>query len=163
MIPQIAPTVGLLGVNDRHLWPKRGYRHQLLPGERAFYGLYRRRHLRQIGADVAAKDGEGEVRGPGDVAVGHAGVGVLVYLQGSRPAVLDGVAEAVEAPDARVAAPGEDQLASRAHPDHLVVDEVRRHPDEGKVPLLLADDLVRSGERDEVREALEGDRVPVIY
>jgi hypothetical protein len=75
--------------------------------------------------------------------------------------VLDGVAEAVEGADVRVAAPGEDELASAAHTYHLVVDEVRRHPDQGQVPPPLADDLVRAGRRDEVCEALQGYRIAV--
>ena len=77
--------------------------------------------------------------------------------------MLDGVAEAVEGADVRVAAPGEDELASAAHPYHLLIDQVRRHPDQDQIPPLLTDDLVRAAGRDEVREALKGDRIAVTH
>ena len=81
---------------------------------------------------------------------------------GARPAVLDRVAEAVQRPDAGVAAVGEDELARGAHADHLVIEDVRRHPDQLEVAAPLAQDLVAGGERDQVGEALEGDRVAVV-
>jgi hypothetical protein len=87
---------------------------------------------------------------------------VLLDLQRTRPAVLHGVAEAVQGANTRVSAPGEDQLPGATHPDHLVVDEVRGHPDQGQVPSPLADDLVAGGARNEVREAFEGYRVAVV-
>ena len=110
----VAPSVGLLGVDHRHVGVQRRNRHKLLARERARDGGDGGRHFRQVGADVAPQDGEGKVRSPGDVAVGHAGVGVLLYLQRTRPAVLHGVAEAVEGAHAGVATPGEDQLARRS-------------------------------------------------
>ena len=45
--------------------------------------------------------------------------------------------------------------------DQLVVDEVRRHPDNGQVAPPLADDFMSRRRRDQVREALQGDRVAV--
>jgi hypothetical protein len=87
---------------------------------------------------------------------------VFLYLKRTGPAVLHGVAEAVQGANTGVPTPGEDQFLGAAHPDHLVVDEVRGHPDQGQVPPLLADDLVASGGRNEVREAFEGDRVAVV-
>ena len=69
----------------------------------------------------------------------------------------------MEAADARVAQPAEDQLARHAGADHLVVDDVGRHADERQVATPLADDLVTGGEADEVREALDGDAVTVSH
>src|SRR6185312_15842207 len=66
-----------------------------------------------------------------------------------------------EPTDARVAEPGEDQLAGDARRDHLVVDQVRREPGEGQVAPALADDLVAGGEADEMGEALDRDGVAV--
>ena len=57
--------------------------------------------------------------------------------------------------DARIAAPGERELARAARADQLVVDEVGRHAHEMQVAPALADQLVAGRERDEVREALE--------
>jgi hypothetical protein len=89
-------------------------------------------------------------------------VAVLVDLEGVRPAVLDGVAEPVQRADARVAAPAEHQPAGHAHADHLLVDQVRGHPDQREVAALLADHLLPGQRRDEVGEALEGQHVAVV-
>jgi hypothetical protein len=74
------------------------------------------------GAVVAAQDGEREAGGGGDVAVRHARVAVLLDLELLG---LHRLAEAVQAADARVPAPAEDQLARAAGADQLVVDDVR--------------------------------------
>ena len=47
--------------------------------------------------------------------------------------------------------------------DQLIVDDVRRHADERQVLALLPDDFVAGGERNQVREALEGDGVAVVH
>ena len=52
-------------------------------------------------------------------------------------------------------------FSRRAHADQLVVDQVGRHADQRQVLAALADRLVAGGERDQVGEALEGDRVAV--
>ena len=75
---------------------------------------------------------------------------------------LHGLAEAVQRADARVAAPGEDQLARAAGADQLVVDDVRGHPHQRQVALALADDLLPGGDRDQVGEALQRDGVAVM-
>src|SRR5829696_9907721 len=77
--------------------------------------------------------------------------------------MLDSVSKTVQRAYAGVAAPREDELPGAAHPDHLVVDEVWGHPDQGEVPPLLPDHLVRRGGRYEVREPLQGDRVPILH
>ena len=64
------------------------------------------------------------------------------------------LAEAVERADAGIAAPREDELACATHADHLVVDDIRRHPDQRQLPSPLAHDLMTRGVRDEVRESL---------
>ena len=115
----------------------------------------------QVGAGVAAHHRERESRGAGRVPVRHPRVAVLVELDRSGPAVLDRVAEAVQRADARVAAVGEHELAGGAHPDHLVVEDVRRHPDQLELAPALAQQLVAGGERDQVGEALHRDRVAV--
>ena len=112
--------------------------------------------------DVAAEHGEGEARGAGGVPVGHARVAVLLELERPGPAVLDRVAEAVQAPNAGIPAPGEHEAARTAHPDHLVVDDVGGQPDEREVAPSLPDDLLAGRCRDQVREPLQRDRVTVL-
>ena len=53
----------------------------------------------------------------------------------------------------------------RAQPvaDHLVVDEVGRHPHERQIAPALPDQLVPGGVRDQVGEALERDDVAVAH
>jgi hypothetical protein len=67
----------------------------------------------------------------------------------------------VQRAHSRVAAPGEDEFAGAPGADHLVVDDVGRHPDQRQVPTPLADDLLPGGDRDQMGEALQSDRVAV--
>jgi hypothetical protein len=151
-----------LGVDHRDIRVERGHRGQRLAGERAGdrgdVGGVRR----QVGAGVTAQDRERQSGGAGGVPVGHAGMAVLLQPQGRRPAVRGRVAEPVQRTDARVAAPGEDQPAGAAGADHLVVDDVRRHPDQGEVATALADDLVPGRDRDQVGEPLHRHGVAVV-
>ena len=78
-----------------------------------------------------------------------------------RPAILVGVAEAVQRTYAGIADPGEDEPVGTAHADELVVDDVGRHPDEGEMSSPLANDLMSRREWNEMGEPLHGDRVTV--
>ena len=119
------------------------------------------RASREVAARVAAEHAEGQVRGAGRVRRRHPCVRVLLELERPRPAVLDRVAQPVQRADAGVAAPREDELRRAAGADQLVVDDVGRHPHERQLAPLLPDQLVPRGVRDQVREALERDRVAV--
>src|SRR5438445_637291 len=79
-----------------------------------------------------------------------------------RPAVLDRVAEAMQRADARVAAVGEDELAGGTDADHLVVQQIRRHPDQLQLATPLAQQLMPGGERNQVGESLERDAVTIV-
>jgi hypothetical protein len=59
----------------------------------------------QIRAAVAAQDRERQAGSAGDVGVGEPGVAVLLDFQRLRPALLDGIAQAVQGADAGIAAP----------------------------------------------------------
>jgi len=158
----VAGPVGALRVDDGHIRPQRGHRGERLAGERADDRAYRA-HRGQPGAVVAAQHGEREPGRAGHVPVRHPRVAVLLELQRDRPPVLHRVAEPVQRPDTRVAAPGEDQLARAARADELVVDQVGCHPDQRQVAPLLADQLVAGGERYQVRETLHRHRVAVMH
>jgi hypothetical protein len=90
-------------------------------------------------------------------------VAVLLDLEGRRVGRFDAPPDGMQATDARIAEPAEDELAGHAGADHLVVDDVRRQPAERQVALALADDLMAGGEADEVREALDGHGVAVAH
>jgi hypothetical protein len=77
--------------------------------------------------------------------------------------VLDRVAQPVKRADAGVASPRERELARAAGADQLVVDDVRRHPDEREVAPALTDQLVAGRVRNQVREAFERDDVAVAH
>ena len=134
---------------------------KLLAGERAGDELDARIDLRQVDADVAAQHRQRQPRGAGLVGIGHGGVGMLLDRERLRPAVLDRIAEAVQRADAGIAAPGEHDLVDAAHADELVVDQVGRHADQRQALLLLADDLVAGGMRDQVGEPLHGHGVAI--
>ena len=158
----VAGPVGLLGVNDGHVRTQCGHRRQPFSGERTGHRLDRCRALLEPGARVSPQHGERESRRAGHIAIGQTGVAVLFDLEGRRPSVLDGVAEPVQAANARVAAPGEDQLAGAAHPDELVEDHVGGQSHQGQVPPALANDLLAGRVWDEVGEAFHGHAVAVM-
>jgi hypothetical protein len=87
-----------------------------------------------------------------------------MFLQRKRlgPAVLDGIAQPVQRPHARIAAPGEYETIRRTHADQLVVDQIRGHPHQREVPTLLPQHLVGRRERDEMRKALHCHAIPVM-
>ena len=159
----VAVPIGALGVHDRHVRIQRGHGRQVLAGERAAHGGDGRRVPGQVGARGGAQHRERQAGRAGDVAVGQPGVGVLLDLQRAGPSGGDRVAQPVQRADARVAAPGEDQLSGAAGADDLVVDQVGGHPGERQVAAALADDLVARGERDQMGETLQRDRVAVVH
>ena len=60
-----------------------------------------------------------------------------------------------------VPAVGEHQAARRAHPDQLVVEHVRRHPDQLQLPAPGTEQLVPGGERDQVGEPFQRHAVAI--
>jgi hypothetical protein len=111
---------------------------------------------------VATQHCERQAGGAGDVGVGEPGVAVLLDLERLRPALLDRIAQAVQRADAGIAAPREHELSGAAHADQLVVDQVRRHPDQRQILPALADHLVAGRMGDQVRESLQGDSIAVL-
>ncbi len=89
-------------------------------------------------------------------------MGVLLQFQRRRDALLHRAADGVEGADARIAQVGEDQFPGAPGGDHLIIDQVRRHPAQGQVAAALADDLVPSGEADAGSEALDSHRVAIV-
>ncbi len=158
----VALGVGALGVNDRDVGLQCRHGGEHLAGEWAGHRLDVRGAAGQVGAAVAAQDGERKPGRAGNVAIRHAGMAVLFQLQRPGPVALDRVAKAVQRADARVAAPGEDEFGGATGADELVVDEVGRHPDEGEIASALPDDLVAGGERNQMRKAFERNDVAVV-
>jgi hypothetical protein len=77
--------------------------------------------------------------------------------------MLHRIAKAVEGADARIAAPGENELSGAAGADDLVIDQIGRHAHQGKIAPALADDLMAGREGNQVREALQCEEVTVLY
>src|ERR1700704_6716271 len=80
-----------------------------------------------------------------------------------RPAFFDGIAEAVQRADTGVPAPGELQLDGATRADHLVIDYVRSHSDQGQIAALLADDFMARCVRDQVSETFECDGIAILH
>ena len=159
----VAVPVGLLRMDDGDVRVDRLHGADALAVERALHGGDGPVLGGEVGALVPAQDAEREAGGARGIGGRQPGVGVLHDLELARPAVLDGVAEAVQRADAGVAAVREGQPACPAHADQLVVDDVRGHADERQLLSALADDLVGGRERHEVREALERELVTVAH
>ena len=86
---------------------------------------------------------------------------MLFQFELVRPAVLDGVSQAMQRADAGIAAPRKNQLGDAAHADELIVNEVRGHADQREPFAALTDDLVAGGMRNEMGEALKRDGVAI--
>ena len=72
------------------------------------------------------------------------------------------VAQAMERAHAGITAPGKHQLRGAAGTDQLVVNEIRRHPNEREIATALADHFVTRGKRDQMGKALHGDGIAVV-
>src|SRR5205085_8015529 len=66
-----------------------------------------------------------------------------------------------ERADTRISAPREDQLRDAAGANQLVVDDVRRHPDDRQIAPALANDLVPRRKRNQVGKPFERNDVTV--
>ncbi len=157
----IAVPVGFLGMHDRHIRPDRRHRREFLAGERAVDELDLVVHLGQVRADIAAQDRQRQPSRARFERIGHGRMAVFEDLDRMRPAFLDRIAQPVQRTHTGVAAPGKDQLLGAAGADHLVVDQIRRHADQGQIAFLLADDFVAGRKRNQMREAFQGRGGPV--
>jgi len=113
----VAVAIGLLGVEDGDV--RRGSpgrwrpAHRCRAGDRADLWVDRR----EVGADVARRQAERSSTPPAVKAAACPRASAR-RSPGVRPAVLDGVAEAVQRADARVAA--QENVSARAHPAPII-------------------------------------------
>ncbi len=133
----VLPAGGSLGVDDRHVGPERRDREHLPVAVRRRELADQRVGHRQVGLEVAPERKERQVRRARRVPGDHPEMAVLLELRadaelgdGGR---LDPPADRVQAADAGIAEPREDELAGDAGRDHLVVDHVGGHPGEREV------------------------------
>lgn len=57
----------------------------------------------------------------------------VFVVDGIGPVVFDGISESVKRPDTRIVIPGEGDLSNATRSDELVIDEIRRHADDGQL------------------------------
>jgi len=132
-----------------------------LAGERTGHAFDLRVHFREIAADVPAENSAWQPRRTRFIGIGHRCMRMLFQLELVRPAIFNGITQAVQRTDAGIATPGKDQFGHTAHADELIVNEVRRHPDQSEPFAALPYDLVARSVRDQVREALERNCVAI--
>ncbi len=143
-------------MHDGHIRPYRRHGGQTFAGEGAFDELDLVVDAGQLAAYIAAQHGQRQPSGAGLEGTRHGGVAVFENLDLVRPAFFDGIAQAVQRPDPRIAAPGEDHLPSATGTDQLVIDQIRRHADQRQIALALTDDLVSGSEGNQMGEAFHG-------
>jgi hypothetical protein len=141
-------------MDDRDIGPDGRHRGKSLTGERVVDEADVVVDLRQTRAQIALQDRKREPGRSGPIGVGHRRMGMFLDLQGMGPTIFDGIAETVQGTHSGVTAPGEDQLGGTASSDHLVVNEIGGHPDQGEPAAALAYHLVTRGERDQMSEPL---------
>ena len=130
------------------------------PGERTLDELHAI-VFRKIGSQVSAQQSERQMRRAGGISGGHPRMRVLFESERSGPALLHRVAQPVQRADARIAAPGKNQFRRAARADQLIVDQIRRHPDQRQIATPLTDDLVPRGEGNQMCEAFERHHITV--
>src|SRR5262245_53150695 len=86
---------------------------------------------------------------------------MLDNLNGMRPTTLHGIAQAMQRADPRIATPRKDQPPGDAHSDHLIEQQIGGHANERQVLPPLANDLVASRVRNQVREAFQSHTVTI--
>ena len=112
--------------------------------------------------DTRGSRRKGRPDAPAVLGVRHCGVTVLLDVEADAATR----ARSHLGSDGTIPTPGlpaheKTSLRADAHPDHLVVDQVGRHPDQRQITTLLPDDLVPGGEWDEMGEALQRDCLTV--
>ena len=157
----VAVAIGPQRMNHRDIRAMRGNGRQRLAGKGTGHAFDFRIHLRQIGADIAAEDGARQTGGARLIGIRHRGMRMFLDFELVRPAVFDRVAQAMQRADAGIAAPGENELFRAAHADELIVEQIRRHPDQGEMLSALADHLMAGGVRNEMGEAFHRHHVAV--
>src|SRR2546421_11926598 len=115
-----------------------------------------------VRAKVASQREEREASCSGNVAPYHAIMGVFFKFKGSGNAFFDGTTKAMQWANAGDAQVAEHHLPRYACRHHLIIDQVRRHPNQRQVAAVLANDLMSSGKTDEGSKAFYGNRHPVM-
>jgi hypothetical protein len=83
-------------MDHRHVGPVRRDGGKLFAGERARHALDPGIHLRQVAADVASENSAGQPGRAGLVGIGHGGVRMLFQFELVRPAIFDGIPQAMQ-------------------------------------------------------------------
>src|SRR5207244_941540 len=76
---------------------------------------------------------------------------------------LDRVSKSMQGTDTRVSAPGKNEFSDATCADQLVINQVGGHANQREILLLLPNDFVACGKRNEVSETLERNRIAVVY
>ena len=118
----IPRAVRSLRVNDREIRSDGGNGGKPFTGEGTFDKPDTRVDPHQVRTLIPPEDCAGQTCCTGRVGIGHRRVAVLLQLQWLRPPVLNRVAQSVQHPYARIAAPGEDKLARTSHANELVIE-----------------------------------------
>ncbi len=148
-------TVGALRVNDGDVRVQRRHDvHGALPVgivDEPNSGI----EPRKVASGIGAQRKEREARGARLIAADHSVVAVLLDLEGHRIVVLDTASQLVEGSGGSAREERGHELGDTTGSHELIRHDVGSHPAQREVLPLLPDDLVRSRERDEMREALE--------
>src|SRR5215510_1957077 len=88
---------------------------------------------------------------------------VLFDLERARPVVLLGIPELMKQTEPWIAGPRKDELLGATHTDHLVVDDIRAHPDQGEIPPLLPNNFMACRKRHQMTEAFERHTVAIVH
>src|SRR5438105_4550426 len=158
----VSLLIGSLCLDNCHIRVERGHHGHFAIPIGAFDKLNLLINTGHVGAKVAAQREEREASCSSHVAPHHAIMGVLLKLKWSGNALFDGTTQAMQWANTGVAQVAEHHLARYACRDHLIVDQVRRHPNQCQVAAVLTYDLMASGKTDEGSKAFNSNRHAVM-
>ena len=88
---------------------------------------------------------------------------VLFDFDWRRPAILNRIAKPVQRSHAWIASPGKHDPRGAPHADHLIVNDVGGHSDQGQASAPLPHQFVPRGKWDQMRESLERHGIAIAY
>src|SRR6266700_427925 len=158
----VSLLIGPLCLDNCHIRVERGHHCHFSIPIGAFNKLNLLINTWHVRAKVASQREEREASCSGNVAPYHAIMGVFFKFKWSGNVFFDGTTKAMQWANAGVAQVAEHHLPRYACRHHLIVDQVRRHPNQRQVAAVLANDLMSSGKTDEGSKAFNSNRHPVM-
>ena len=157
----VPSSVGLLGVNDCEIRAHCADRRQFLAAKGKPNGSNFGIHPGEIYAPIPTQCRKREPGRAGFIGIGKSGMRMLGNLDRTWSGIFNRAAHATQEANPGIARIGEYYAARAPHPDHLVVDKIRRHTNHYEVSSLLPNCLVGGGKGNQMGKPFERHMVAI--